>query len=626
MAYLGEIKIQRSAQTYKIAAMAVLLAGACFLTYYCHAVIKTDLVFTHLFYVPIFLASFWWKRKGLIVAVLLGALLVLSHNPLGTNVATLNDCLRAFMLIIVGAVVAKLSERIAKVQKERELYIYDLGERVKELSCLHGLSKLAEQKDLTLEGIFQKITGLIRNAWQYPEITCASVVLDDKEYKTSNFWQTQWLQSADILVHGKKSGTIEVYYREKRQEIDEGPFLKEERDLIDALAERLGRIVERKLAQQERNKLLHDMAERIKELDCVYKVANSIRKHTTLEAIFRDVVMFIPPGWHYPEITRAKICFDGKQYVSEHFEKTDWRLTSDIIIKGQKRGSVEVYYMEERPVLNEGPFLKEERHLIDSIAQALSESIEHKLAEEQAHQAELFRISRLNIIGEMASGLAHELNQPLCAILSCADLCLRATAGEIKDIDRLKGDLQVIETQAERAGNIIQRIRALVKKQDTQRSDVDINGLIRETLSFIDTDIRRNEIKLSLELSEQMPKVTADTIQIEQVLLNLLRNAIEALAGTDIEKRSLIIQTTRDSENVVKVVMRDSGDGLTAEVEKQLFNPFFTTKPDGLGVGLSISYSIIEAHHGELWAKSNPDHGSTFGFTLPVAKTQMCAL
>jgi C4-dicarboxylate-specific signal transduction histidine kinase len=251
---------------------------------------------------------------------------------------------------------------------------------------------------------------------------------------------------------------------------------------------------------------------------------------------------------------------------------------------------------------------------------------ERKLAEEQAHQAELFHISRLNILGEMASGLAHELNQPLCAILSCADLCLRATAGEIKNIDRLNENLRTIETQAEQAGNIIQHIRALVKKKDTQHSAIDINDLIRETLSFIDTDIRRDKIKLSLELSEQMPKVTADPIQIEQVLLNLLRNAIEAMAGIDREKRSLTIQTTRDSENVVKVVMRDSGDGLTAEVEKQLFNPFFTTKPDGLGVGLSISYSIIEAHHGELWAKANPDRGSTFGFTLPVAKTRMCAL
>ncbi len=245
---------------------------------------------------------------------------------------------------------------------------------------------------------------------------------------------------------------------------------------------------------------------------------------------------------------------------------------------------------------------------------------ERKLAEEQAHQAELFHISRLNILGEMASGLAHELNQTLCAILSCADLCLRATAGEIKNVDRLNENLRTIETQAERAGNIIQHIRSLVKKKGTQYSAIDINDLIRETLSFIGTDIRRDEIKLSLELSEQMPKVTADPIQIEQVLLNLLRNAIEAMADTDIEKRSLIIQTT-NSGNVVKVVIRDSGNGLTTEVKKQLFNPFFTTKPDGLGVGLSISYSIIEAHHGELWAKANSDRGSTFGFTLPVAKT-----
>jgi C4-dicarboxylate-specific signal transduction histidine kinase len=221
----------------------------------------------------------------------------------------------------------------------------------------------------------------------------------------------------------------------------------------------------------------------------------------------------------------------------------------------------------------------------------------------------------------MASSLAHELNQPLCAILSCSDLCLQSSRQGIKNLEQFNENLETIATQAELAGNIIRRTRGFVKKQDSHLEPVDINNLIRETLNFMDADIRHSGIKVSLELSEQGPKVMADPIQIEQVLLNLLRNATEAMSDIDVEKRSLTIHASADSNNSIKVMIRDSGHGLTPEVKEQLFNPFFSTKSDGLGIGLSISHSIIEAHKGEIWAKSNSDCGSTFGFTLPVIQT-----
>jgi PAS domain S-box-containing protein len=142
-------------------------------------------------------------------------------------------------------------------------------------------------------------------------------------------------------------------------------------------------ITERKKAEKKQEKLLHEKAERIKELRCIYGVAKSIQKRETLEAIFRDVVALIPPGWQYPEITRAKVFFNGEQYISEPFEETQWKQTSNIVVGGELCGSVVVYYLEERPVLDEGPFFKEERNLIDGIAQTLSEAIERKQAKEQ---------------------------------------------------------------------------------------------------------------------------------------------------------------------------------------------------------------------------------------------------
>ena len=147
-------------------------------------------------------------------------------------------------------------------------------------------------------------------------------------------------------------------------------------------------ITERKRAEAEREKLLHDLGERVKELTCVYGVASSIRKHGSLEAIFQDVVALLPPGWHYPEISRGKIRFDGKEYVSELFDETEWKQASNIIVGDERRGSVEVYYSQKCPVLDEGPFLKEERQLIDGIARALSEAIERKEAEEHLRRIE----------------------------------------------------------------------------------------------------------------------------------------------------------------------------------------------------------------------------------------------
>jgi PAS domain S-box-containing protein len=142
-------------------------------------------------------------------------------------------------------------------------------------------------------------------------------------------------------------------------------------------------ITERREVQEEREKLLHDMGERVKELTCMYSVAKAIRQRNTLENIFQDVTKLIPRGWHYPEITRAKVCFDGSEYVSDSFKETRWKQVSDLVVNEERRGSVEVYYLEEKPELDEGPFLKEERNLIDGIARALSEAIKSKSAEEQ---------------------------------------------------------------------------------------------------------------------------------------------------------------------------------------------------------------------------------------------------
>ena len=215
---------------------------------------------------------------------------------------------------------------------------------------------------------------------------------------------------------------------------------------------------ERDRAEEERERLLHDVGERVKELTCMYGVASSIRERETLEEIFRDVADLIPPSFQYPEITHAKVCLHKAEYVSERFQETEWELSSDIVIDGERRGSVEVYYLEERPVLDEGPFLKEECHLIDGIARALGEAIERKQAEEalakerrnlercvesrtQELRDSLSQIEQANLQlqevnrhkSRFLSSMSHELRTPLNAILGFADLLSGQAFGPLNE-------------------------------------------------------------------------------------------------------------------------------------------------------------------------------------------------
>jgi PAS domain S-box-containing protein len=298
-------------------------------------------------------------------------------------------------------------------------------------------------------------------------------------------------------------------------------------------------------------------------------------------------------------------------------------------------GEISTYSMEKRYFRKDGSIvwvnltvslLRDDSGEPNFFISVVEDITERKHLEEQTrqHQVELALVSRLSVVGEMASGLAHELNQPLCAIQSRADLCLRALDGGSENDDKVKENLQTIEGQAERAGNVIRRIKAFVKKREPNRSTVNISSLVRETLAFVDSEIHNNNVNVSLELSEQIPMVLADKVQIEQVLLNLIRNAVEAMAETEEEKRNLTIQTSQDSDDMVKVTVRDNGKGLTSEVEEHLFEAFFTTKPNDLGIGLSISRSIIKIHHGDLWGKHNPDgEGSTFTFILPISESRV---
>jgi C4-dicarboxylate-specific signal transduction histidine kinase len=247
--------------------------------------------------------------------------------------------------------------------------------------------------------------------------------------------------------------------------------------------------------------------------------------------------------------------------------------------------------------------------------------IRASLAETQSrqHQAEIAHAARLSTLGGMAAGLAHELNQPLAAVVSYARGCARRLeAGELPKAALLEV-LEEISAQALRAGEVLRRIREFLRGE-SRREEVDLNAVVRSALRFAEPEARHAEVRLDLELAPEALRIEVDPIQIEQVILNLVQNGFEVMSTNNGAERVLAIATRRVAPDTVEVTVRDSGAGIPADVAERLFEPFFSTKPDGLGLGLSISRTIVEAHGGRLWATPNQDaRGAAFRFTLRSA-------
>jgi len=223
-------------------------------------------------------------------------------------------------------------------------------------------------------------------------------------------------------------------------------------------------------------------------------------------------------------------------------------------------------------------------------------------------------------MGEMASGLAHELNQPLSAINTYVLGCIRRINMGTDEPEDILNALQLTVQQAERADNIIRRLRSFVRKGESHKTYSDINHLVNEVSSFLEIQLKNSRATLTLDLERQLPPVLADIIQIEQVLINLLKNALEAMPDRD--SPTVQVSTKQLDNTQIELCVIDSGDGISEDKLKRVFNPFFTTKSSGMGMGLSISHSIIEAHNGKLYAenhiKNQVTTGAKFCFTLPA--------
>jgi C4-dicarboxylate-specific signal transduction histidine kinase len=248
-----------------------------------------------------------------------------------------------------------------------------------------------------------------------------------------------------------------------------------------------------------------------------------------------------------------------------------------------------------------------------------AESLERKHAEETLRQAQadLAHVNRVTTMGELTASLAHEVNQPIAAAVTNANTCLRWLAGGNPNLEEARAAAMRIVKDGTRAAEIINRIRLLFKKGTPQRELVDINAVIREMIGFLRSEAARHNILVGTELATDLPQFMGDRVQLQQVMMNLMTNGIDAMKDAD-GTRKLAIKSQRAENEQILVTVSDTGVGLPAQEADQIFKAFFTTKPHGTGMGLSISRSIVESHDGRMWAAENSPRGASFCFTLPT--------
>ncbi|MBC8343351.1 MAG: sensor histidine kinase [Bacteroidetes bacterium] len=356
------------------------------------------------------------------------------------------------------------------------------------------------------------------------------------------------------------------------------------------------------------------LRERVKELACLYGISELANQNNfSLNELLENVLKLIPPAWQYPEYTVSRIILDDNHYNSSELKDFPNRLTEKIIINDQHRGSIEVFYIKVLPEADEGPFLKEERKLIQAIAQKLSLIIERKEAAEELKllQDQIRHADRLATIGELTAGIAHGLNNPLNNILGFAQLIIKNN-----DLgDQVKQDVEKIIKAALHSREIIKKLMYFTRDMPQDFKKVHLNQVIQDAMYFIEPQCINENISVSYQLDNKLPFIIADSLQLNQVIVNLVVNGIQAMP----EGGTLNIKTSFNSQSVFMSI-EDTGLGISDKIMQNIFHPFFTTKEidKGSGLGLSVVHGIITAHNGTIEVKSKEGNGTIFNMEIPI--------
>ena len=388
-------------------------------------------------------------------------------------------------------------------------------------------------------------------------------------------------------------------------------FTEDKLGIYEDLSQNLGLALAHRHAQV-------DLRERVKELTCLYGIARLVAEPgISLDDILQGIVDLLPSAWLYPEIASARIILNDRSYATSTFGEGIHKLVAEIVVSEQRRGAVEVVYGEEKPELDEGPFYKEERNLIDAVAKEVGIIIKRREAEEEKLklQEQLRHADRLATIGQLAAGVSHELNEPLGNILGFAQLIKKRP-----DLpEQVEQDIQKIVSASLYAREIVKKLLIFARLMPPKKALINLNKVVEEGLYLFESRCMKEGIELVRDLSPDLPEVHADPSQLNQVLVNLVINAIQAMPSGG----RLTLRTLHDKDHI-SLIVEDTGTGMDGEVLKKIYIPFFTTKDvgQGTGLGLPVVHGIVTSHGGSINVASNVNQGSRFEVQLPLTRLQ----
>ena len=392
-------------------------------------------------------------------------------------------------------------------------------------------------------------------------------------------------------------------------------------------------IAERARIEKELKNKTHEIGERVKELKCLYAVSNLLEEtEVDISDTFQSIVNLMPVAWQYPHVTCARIIVGGNEYRTNNFELTVWQQMSDVIIFGESKGRVEAYCLEERIEADEGPFLKEERDLINEIADRIGLFFERKETEEKSKklEIELLQIRKMESIGTLAGGIAHDFNNILFPIIGHTEMLLEDTPSD----SPLRESLDQVFLGALRARDLVKQILTFSRQGDMELISMDIKPVLGEAFKLLRASIPAT-IEMQIDINPDCGHVKAEATQIHQVVMNLVTNAFHSMADDggeltvslkDVELGKYdIVSTDMAPGRYICLTVADTGHGMDKEISDKIFDPFFTTKGpgEGTGMGLSVVYGIVKNMGGVIQLYSEPDTGSEFHVYLPVIQDEI---
>lgn len=501
-----------------------------------------------------------------------------------------------------------IEEEEVRKQTEEEVRkkTHYLGERVKELNCLYRASQLMAKPDISLEETFQGIVDLIPLSWQYPEITCARISFKERELKTDNFREALFKQAADIMISGKKFGAVEVYYLEEKPAVYEGPFLKEERELIDGLAREIGKFIERKQAEdalQKSEKLFRDLVENSLIGISIMQEGRIIYQNPEQKRLLRSLPLAFSPldfeGIHPEDVEKVRQLYQRITVGEVRTLETDFRFYPPDKINN----STEMKWVYCRASLID--YQGKEAILINMMDITRAKELEHLLMIQD----------KMASLGHVAAGIAHEIRNPLSGINIYLNT-LEKIYNNPENVEMRKDIIERLQSASNQIESVIRRVMDFSKPSEPKIILKNINEPIEEAIKLCSITLRKSGIKIEKALAENLPLCHIDPYLIEEAILNLINNAAEAMKGRDGIKKIEVVSATES--DFILISVSDSGPGISFKERKKIFDPFYTTKKTSTGIGLSIAHRIIADHGGSIDVHTSKWSGAEFRIKIPI--------